>query len=46
VASTAGALLVAWALPALGLTQVIARCDPANPASRIVAARTGAMVLP
>ena len=44
VASTAGMLVVGWARDALGLT-AMARCDPANPASRIVAERAGATVL-
>ena len=44
VASTAGALVVAWGMEALGLAHVIARCVVANPASVAVAQRSGAMV--
>ena len=44
VASTAGALVVGWALEALHLVSLIARCDVANPASVAVARRSGAMV--
>lgn len=44
IASTASALLVAWASSALGVA-ALARCDPANPASVAVARRAGAMVL-
>jgi len=44
VATTATTLLVRWATTALGLHEVLARCDPANPASRIVAERAGARV--
>jgi RimJ/RimL family protein N-acetyltransferase len=45
VATTAATLLVAWAVEALGLTTVVARCDAANPGSVTVARRSGAMVL-
>ncbi len=45
VASTAASLLVAWATGDLGLTTVVARCDADNPASVVVARRSGAMVL-
>jgi RimJ/RimL family protein N-acetyltransferase len=44
VASTAAALVVAWAGEALGLA-CVARCDPDNPGSAAVAERAGAMVL-
>lgn len=44
VASTAGALVVRWALEALHLVSLIARCEAANPASVAVARRSGAMV--
>jgi RimJ/RimL family protein N-acetyltransferase len=44
VASTASTLLVAWASSTLGVA-VVARCDRANPASVVVAQRSGAMVL-
>ena len=44
VATAATTLLVGWATTALGLREVLARCDPANPASRIVAERAGARV--
>lgn len=43
VASTASTLLVAWAASTLGVA-VVARCDPSNPASVVVARRSGAMV--
>jgi RimJ/RimL family protein N-acetyltransferase len=45
VATAAASLLVEWATACLGLATVIARCDPANPASLTVARRSGAMVL-
>ena len=44
IATTATTLLVGWATTVLGLDEVVARCDPANPASRIVAERAGARV--
>ena len=40
----AGALVVGWALEALHLVSLIARCEAANPASVAVARRSGAMV--
>jgi ribosomal-protein-alanine N-acetyltransferase len=45
VASAAASLLVAWATSDLGLATVVARCDADNPASVVVARRSGAMVL-
>lgn len=41
VASAAAALLTDWALAELGLCQVLARCQAANPASITVACRAG-----
>jgi RimJ/RimL family protein N-acetyltransferase len=45
VASVAARLLVDWALGALGLTAVVARCPADNPASVAVGRRSGAMLL-
>lgn len=41
VASSAAALLAGWAITELGLCQVLARCQAANPASITVACRAG-----
>lgn len=44
VASSASALVVTWCRRSLSLDSVVARCDAANPASVVVAKRSGAMV--
>ena len=45
IATTASRVLVGWALEALDLVAVHARCDAANLAAVAVARRSGAMVL-
>jgi RimJ/RimL family protein N-acetyltransferase len=45
VATAAATLVVGWAIGALGLRAVLARCDTDNPASVSVAERAGAMIL-
>jgi len=45
LATAAATLLTAWARAALGVDEVVARCDRDNPAAIAVARKAGAMVL-